>query len=226
MRGGSGDLVIRGLLESRARRIAAVSGAVILALVVGGVTAAAVVARDHHAAARPTATATPPDRNSAGRIQDPVAEPTAAPAGTPVRIEVPSIGADSSLENLHVDATGKLIPPAKPGEAGWYGAGIVPGQVGPAIIAGHIDYSAGPGIFERLDQMKVGDLARVTMSTGEVLTFRADGSEESQKAQFPTSVVYGITPDPQLRLITCAGTVDPSTRLYRDNLVVFLTLVR
>lgn len=215
-----------GSLSSRGRRLGTLAGALALAAVVGGVTAAAVAAQDGRSAPRSTASATAGDRAAAGRIQDPVPEPTAAPAGVPVRIQIPSIGAASNLQTLRTDATGKLIPPSTPGEAGWYGAGIVPGQIGPAIIAGHIDYSAGLGVFERLEQMRVGETATVTMSTGKALTFRMTRGRIAPKAQFPTADVYGTTPDPQLRLITCAGIVDPSTGLYRDNYVVFLTLVR
>ena len=51
------------------------------------------------------------------------------------------------------------------------------------------------------------------------------GSERTPKATFPTSDVYGSTPTPSLRLITCDGTFDRSTGHYVDNLIVFADLV-
>jgi len=41
------------------------------------------------------------------------------------------------------------------------------------------------------------------------------------KAKFPSELVYGPTPDRQLRLITCGGVFDRSLRSYKDNLVVY-----
>jgi hypothetical protein len=38
---------------------------------------------------------------------------------------------------------------------------------------------------------------------------------------FPASAVYGPTPDPELRLITCGGTFDPALGAYLSNTVVF-----
>lgn len=210
----------------RAVAVAIAGGASVVAIAVvaliwaatGGATGSA----SAHPSTHPSASVRP---GYAGGIQEPAAAPSVAPAGSPVRITIPQIGADSGLEDLHTDATGKLLPPAKPGVAGWYGAGVVPGQVGPAIIAGHIDYAAGPGIFERLHELTVGSTVQVTMSTGAVLNFRVTGSTQSAKVAFPTAEVYGITPDPQLRLISCAGQFDRRTAHYLDNLVVFAVLV-
>lgn len=208
--------------SSRARLLAAALG---LVLVIGAVVAGGIAfgAARSNAAPRPAASA---PAGYAGGIQDPVAAVAPTPVGTPVRVIIPQIGVNSDLEDLKTDSTGKLQPPALPGRAGWYGAGVVPGQVGPAIIAGHVDYAAGPGVFERLDELTPGSRVQVQMSTGATLTFRVDGATQSAKRAFPTAAVYGPTPDPQLRLITCAGTFDAKTARYPDNLVVFATLVR
>jgi hypothetical protein len=37
--------------------------------------------------------------------------------------------------------------------------------------------------------------------------------------------VYGPTPDPELRLITCGGALDHATRHYLSNVVVYATEV-
>jgi hypothetical protein len=41
------------------------------------------------------------------------------------------------------------------------------------------------------------------------------------KNAFPTQAVYGPTPGPTLRLITCDGAFDSATGHYADNLIVF-----
>jgi hypothetical protein len=42
---------------------------------------------------------------------------------------------------------------------------------------------------------------------------------------FPTLKVYGMTPTPQLRLITCGGIFDTQTGHYLSNIVVYATLI-
>ena len=45
------------------------------------------------------------------------------------------------------------------------------------------------------------------------------------KDAFPTLEVYGNTDHAALRLITCGGQFDASTRNYLDNIVVYASLV-
>jgi hypothetical protein len=44
------------------------------------------------------------------------------------------------------------------------------------------------------------------------------------KDHFATAAVFGPTPDPELRLITCGGPFDTSIGHYEDNVVVFAVL--
>lgn len=143
----------------------------------------------------------------------------------PVRVRIPAIDVRSSLEDL-ATSDGVLIPPVVPETAGWYTEGVVPGNRGPAIIAGHVDSGVAGAVFRDLDELGVGDEVEVEMSDGTVLTFRVDRTQvvSQAQAQFPTSDVYGPVPDAQLRLITC-HTFDPDRARYVDNLVVFASLV-
>ncbi|WP_286346690.1 sortase domain-containing protein [Frondihabitans sucicola] len=122
-------------------------------------------------------------------------------------------------------AQGELDPPDAAMSAGWYAKGVVPGGVGPAIIAGHIDSATGPGVFLHLNRLAAGDRVTVTMKSGVVETWQVTGSDQSPKSNFPTSSVYGTTPTPALRLITCQGTFNPAIGHYDDNLIVFADLV-
>jgi hypothetical protein len=53
------------------------------------------------------------------------------------------------------------------------------------------------------------------------VTFIASWIERHDKDAFPTDAVYGDTPDPQLRLITCGGDFDRRERSYLDNIIVY-----
>jgi sortase (surface protein transpeptidase) len=140
--------------------------------------------------------------------------------GPPTRLRVPRIGVDSSLVKLGLDKTGRLEPPEEYGEAGWYGDGPSPGDAGPAVLAGHVDSKAGPAVFYRLHELRVGD--RIEVRRGkDTVTFTVTGVNRHPKDRFPTAAVYGPTPGPELRLVTCGGVFDRLRNSYRDNVVVF-----
>lgn len=162
------------------------------------------------------------DRDIAG-FQDPAA-PAPASDATPTRVAIPAIGVSSSLEDLHRGSAGELDPPKGWDDAGWFSDGIVPGEVGPAVIAGHVDSPTAAAVFFRLDELIAGDEIHIAMSDGTTRTFTVDRSERAAKSAFPTSDVYGTAPTPQLRLITCDGTFDTATGHYTDNLIVFADL--
>ena len=208
------------------RRTLVLAGSVALAVLGAGVGVAAVTARPDGEQPTAAATSTPTADATTG-FQDP-ASPlvTAPPAGAvPTRVQIPSIGVDTGLEDLGLGAQGELDAPVDWDSAGWFTDGPVPGGVGPAIVAGHVDSTTGPAVFARLDELEVGDEVQVTLSTGGVSTFRVSGEQRSAKAAFPTSDVYGPSPTPSLRLITCDGTFDRSTGHYEDNLIVYADLV-
>jgi hypothetical protein len=138
----------------------------------------------------------------------------------PTRVRVARIGVDSTLTALGLDRAGTLVPPADFTRAGWYGGGPAPGDPGPAVIAGHLDSRRGPAVFARLGELRPGDRIEVWRGDRRV-TFRVTGALRTPKDAFPTATVYGPTPGPELRLITCGGDFDRRVRHYRDNVVVF-----
>ena len=210
------------------RRAALLAGVVAVVVLATGGVAAAFASRDDDAptAAATTAPSAPTPDVTTG-FQDPAAPlVTAPPAGAvPTRVQIPSLGVDSGLEDLGLGSGGELDAPVDWDRAGWFTDGPVPGGVGPAIIAGHVDSTTGPAVFARLDELVPGDEVLVTLSSGDVSTFRVTGEQRSAKAAFPTSDVYGPSPTPSLRLITCDGTFDRATGHYEDNLIVYADLV-
>lgn len=163
---------------------------------------------------------------AAGGLQDPSARSEDVADATPVRLRVPAIGVDSALEDLGLGASGELEAPVDFDLAGWYSGGVVPGEIGPAIIAGHVDSVTAPAVFARIGELAPGDEVFVAMSDGTERVFAVGGSLQSSKSTFPTDDVYSNVPTPDLRLITCAGAFDTSIGHYTDNLIVFATLVR
>ena len=65
-------------------------------------------------------------------------------------LSIPAIGVHTRLIRLGLTARGTLQVPASTSVAGWYSGSPRPGQIGSAIIAGHIDSYLGPAVFFRL----------------------------------------------------------------------------
>jgi LPXTG-site transpeptidase (sortase) family protein len=165
---------------------------------------------------------------AAGPLLDPVPpgpQPAAAVV-TATTLTVPRLAIRrSALVDLGIDAAGVLVPPESTAVAGWYTGSAVPGQVGSTVIAGHVDSYAGPGVFFHLDRMRAGDLVSVGRSDGVAVRFRVTDVVVVPKDAFPTQQVYGLTPGPELRLITCGGEFDRQARRYLRNVVVSAVFV-
>ena len=146
--------------------------------------------------------------------------PTAAPAALPVSLTIPAIGVQTNLTHLGLASDGTLQAPPNTVVAGWYTGSPRPGDVGAAVIAGHVDSRTGPGVFYQLRQLHPGDPVYVKRADGSVAKFSVTDVQQYPKAQFPTAAVYGPVPDSELRLITCGGTFDPATGHYLSNVIV------
>lgn len=203
--------------RSRAGRVAA---QVALAVaVVGALVGSATVA---------VRTPLPVDHTGAGPTPGPVLFDPVPPAPQPAAalavattLDVPRLKIRrSALVDLGLDASGALVPPDSTAVAGWYTGSAVPGEIGPTVIAGHVDSYEGPGIFFRLDQLRKGDLVSVGRSDGVTVRFRVTDVVIVPKDAFPTQQVYGPSPGPELRLITCGGEFDHQARRYLRNVIV------
>lgn len=144
----------------------------------------------------------------------------------PLALDIPAIGVHSSnIVDLGFAGDGSIEVPRDPSAPGWFAPGPSPGQLGPAVIAGHVDSTNGPAVFYELGNLNLGDRVRVTRADGSVATFSVDRVSVFPKADFPTHQVYGNTTDrAELRLITCGGTFDDDTG-YDDNVVAFAHLL-
>jgi LPXTG-site transpeptidase (sortase) family protein len=150
----------------------------------------------------------------------------ALPASRPTEITIPKLQAKSTLIplGLNADQTVQVPPVTQPMQAGWYDKAPTPGEIGPAVILGHVDGNHQPGIFFKLKEMAAGDEILVSRQDGVVARFVVDRVDQVSKEAFPTDQVYGDTAKPELRLITCGGVFDKSARSYKDNIIVYATL--
>ncbi len=144
---------------------------------------------------------------------------TPPPVGPPTRVRIRSINVDSTLEDLALNTQHELNAPADFNKAGWYANGVIPGDPGPAVIAGHVNSYRGPAVFYRLHELRAGALVEV-LRGGVWLSFQVTVIAEYPKDKFPAKTLYDPTPDAELRVITCGGDFDRVHRRYYDNIVV------
>lgn len=151
--------------------------------------------------------------------------PTPTQGVTPSQLSIPVIGVSQpTLVPLGLLPTGELEAPPDYDHAGWFTGSAVPGDPGPAVIAGHVDSRTGPAVFYRLRELRPGDRIVVGRTDGHSVTFTVDATARYPKDAFPTTAVYGPVPGSALRLITCGGAFDAQARSYIDNIVVYASL--
>ena len=145
----------------------------------------------------------------------------------PTRISIPSLGVRANVIKVGRAADGSIAtPPGDPVEAtGWYRLGPTPGELGTAVIVGHVDTDSQPAVFHRLPELRKGELIEVNREDDRVATFTVESVETFPKTSFPAGRVFDSTDRARLVLVTCGGTWVGGDIGYSDNVIVFATLV-
>ncbi|MEW2399232.1 class F sortase [Streptomyces sp. NPDC046862] len=156
----------------------------------------------------------------------PSASESALPRSVPERLSIPAIAVNAPFTQLTIGTSGQLNPPPADDTnlVGWYRDGASPGERGASIVVGHVDTTTGPAVFARLESLRPGNMVRIARADNTVASFKVDSVKAFSKEDFPNDRVYADTPSPELRLITCGGAYNKSTREYEENVVVFAHL--
>ncbi len=137
---------------------------------------------------------------------------------------IPAIEVDAPVEPVGVLPNGALNVPQKNRwtGVGWYKDGPIPGQIGSAIIDGHLNRPGGvPAVFWHLDQLRVGDRVTVVDAREQALHFHVVQVQAYQPDKAPLEKIYADTSGAYLNLITCAGTWIPAQHQTAKRLVVY-----
>jgi sortase (surface protein transpeptidase) len=128
----------------------------------------------------------------------------------------------SSLIPLGVnpDLTVQVPDVHHPEQAGYFALGARPGEIGSAVLLGHVDGDGRLGIFNQIGKLNLGDLIQVGRADGSTVTFKVTRVQTVLKANFPSADVYGPTTDAEIRLVTCGGTLDKAAHNYLSSVIV------
>jgi Sortase domain len=137
----------------------------------------------------------------------------------PRHLSIETLGVSAEVVPIGLSPDGVLDPPDDAADVGWYSESSKPGEIGPAVLVGHLDSRTGPAVFARLSQLSEGDVITAEGTNESRATFTVSSVVSFPRDQFPSDAVYGATPDPQLRLITCGGPYRKGQG-YEQNVVV------
>lgn len=155
-----------------------------------------------------------------------IRDPGGIPQGLPVRLQIPTIGVDSAIEDALITADGRMDVPSGSKNVAWFALGPHPGQVGSAVIGGHFGISGGVKfVFYDLDKLVVGDKAYVINDQGDTLAFVVRSIKLFDRSADATTVFTSSDGLAHLNLITCEGTWNQVNGSYPERRVVFMDSV-
>lgn len=139
----------------------------------------------------------------------------------PTRVEIPAIGVDAPCVELQLKSDAAEVPEDF-GDTGWWVQTRRPGEIGPAVIGGHVDSRSGPAVFFRLRELQPGDEVLVHDDAGATRSFVVSREPvQTDKYERPPEVFGFGEGRPELRLITCGGDFNPAIGHYDSNVVAF-----
>lgn len=143
----------------------------------------------------------------------------------PLTLTIPALGIKTAVGTLGLQADHQVMVPTSSHVVDWYIDGPTPGQIGSAVILGHVDSYKGPGTFFYLKDLKSGNAIAVKLADGDVVHFVVVRVVQYSKVAFPDQMVFGSHGFQSLELVTCGGTFDHETGHYESNIVVFSRFV-
>jgi sortase (surface protein transpeptidase) len=154
----------------------------------------------------------------------PFPTPTPPPPvfAAPSRLQIPSLALDAPVEALGVDATGAMETPHNLWDVGWFRRGPSPGELGDAVIDGHVGLPGYPLIFSSLARITIGADLIVVHADGTRSHFTVTGVSSTPADSHPTGL-FATSGPARLTLITCTGSYDGRNQTYANRLLVDAT---
>ena len=140
----------------------------------------------------------------------------------PKRLEIPKLGVNANVQYVGLNSDGEMGVPSNSSDVAWFNLGTKPGEVGSAVIAGHLDDKNGrPAVFWNIHKLKVGDDVYIIDGNGDKKHFRVISLEKYKTGAAPIKKIFGSNDGIYLNLITCGGMWDKTKNNYTERLVVF-----
>lgn len=130
---------------------------------------------------------------------------------------------DAHFEAVGLDASGNMKTPQDVMGVSWLDLGVIPGQKGTAVIAGHYDKKdLSPAVFYKLNEIKVGDTFDIEYQDGSKRIFEVyDVADEPVSPELAEKVFDAQTDETHVNLITCSGIWNKDQKMYTQRYVVY-----
>jgi LPXTG-site transpeptidase (sortase) family protein len=139
---------------------------------------------------------------------------------SPVRLSIPSIELNNSVIPMGINTKGELdVPSGSTHNIGWYAKGVVPGEIGSAVMDAHV-FAA----FSKLHEVKAGDDIYVVMNDGSRAHFIVSSTKVYELKDLSSNELFKRQGGRYLHLITCAGQETEDGSTYTHRLVVYAEL--
>ncbi len=143
-------------------------------------------------------------------------------AGLPVRLKIPRIHVDASVEYVGLTPDGAMGVPTDPDTVAWFNLGPRPGETGSAVIDGHFGWKDGiPAVFDNVHKLHKGDMLSVEDKNGVTTTFVVRELRLYDQHENAVDVFSSSDGKAHLNLITCTGVWNKNQKSYSERLVVF-----
>ncbi len=141
---------------------------------------------------------------------------------TPARLVIPRLQINTTVERVGLNARGAMGVPSTYATVAWYGAGARPGELGNAVLAGHLNNGLGSaGVFENLHTLSIGDEVKTVAADGTEIVFAVKEMTVYEEAKAPLEKIFvGDKQASRLMLVTCNGAWDHEVRTYDKRLIV------
>jgi LPXTG-site transpeptidase (sortase) family protein len=151
----------------------------------------------------------------------PISEPIDHGPTYPVKISIESIGVFALIEPVGL-SNGAMSVPKSSQDVGWYSLGPKPGDIGSAVIDGHVNWmDGGDAVFTHLDDIKIGDIVSITNNYGYTDKFIVRDIKDYPVDADTSDVFLSTDGGRYLNLITCTGTWNEKLETHNSRLVVF-----
>ncbi|WP_212029809.1 class F sortase [Metabacillus lacus] len=142
----------------------------------------------------------------------------------PAFIEIPKLKVNAAIEAVGILENGQMGVPGDIQQVGWFQPGVMPGEKGNAVLAGHVDSKTGPAVFFNLGHLEKDDEIMVKDQKGKTLTFIVQKKESFPRSDAPIQEIFGPSDQKSLNVITCSGTFNRAEGTHEERLVVFTVL--
>lgn len=155
------------------------------------------------------------------------AAPIPVPSELPSRLQIPALSIDAHVQDVGVNGAGNMSAPSNFTDVAWYKNGTRPGQIGSAVMAGHVDNGLSlAGVFKHLSDISPGDDIYVVTEKGTRIHFVVLSVDAFDYKNAPVDQIFNQHDKAYLKLLTCTGDWVPGDRTYDHRLVVTAVLAQ